>query len=143
MRSIALAVVAGAAAITLSFPAPAEDGWGKIGASRPASWFDLRAAVADMKPADPSRFEKPFAAVSKQAPAAVAVIQLPVDPDKIAVPGAFIAAFGETLEATRNAAASDTMVNAALQAKGFAPDDVLALTRTGDGGVAVFVGAAG
>jgi hypothetical protein len=142
MQSIASALV-GVAAIALSFPALGDDGWGKIGADKPAAWFEVRAAAADVRPADPSRFEKPFAAISKKAPADVAVIELPVDPDKVAVPGAFIAAFGEALEAARDAAASDATVNAALQAKGFAVGDVLALTRAGDGSVAVFVGIAG
>ena len=80
MQSIASALV-GVAAIALSFPALADEGWGNIGADKPAAWFEARAAAADVRPADPSRFEKPFAAISKKAPADVAVIELPVDPD--------------------------------------------------------------
>jgi hypothetical protein len=96
---------------------------------------------------DLDRIEKDsFAAVAVKTPidvGDVAVVELPVDPETITVPGAFIVAFGEALEAARAAVTAEPRVHAALQQKGFGADDVLAVTRTDSGSVTVFVGAAG
>jgi hypothetical protein len=144
MQRIKSLALAGAAALALSLPGMAAEGWG---ADRPASWFEFRQAVAGMSLPDLDRIEKDsFAAVAVKTPidvGDVAVVELPVDPETITVPGAFIVAFGEALEAARAAVTAEPRVHAALQQKGFGADDVLAVTRTDSGSVTVFVGAAG
>jgi hypothetical protein len=143
MRSVTSLTLAGAAALALSFPSTAAEGWG---AGKPASWFEFRKAVAEVTLPDPDRIQKDkFAAVAVKAPVDVgdvAVVELPVDPATIAVPGAFIVAFGEALEAARAAVTAEPRVHAALQREGFEMDDVLAVTTTDSGNITVFVGAA-
>jgi hypothetical protein len=132
-----LAVIVAALGVTL--PSAAADGWQS---HEPATWLQFRAALADVK-SDEAKAGKAFTAVAKQTPAQnVAVIELPVDPDKIDVPAAFLVAFGEALEAARSAVAAEPRVEAALQQKGFAADDVLALTKADNGSITVFVGTA-
>jgi hypothetical protein len=144
MPSVTSLALAGAVALALSFPSTAADGWGN---GKPESWFEFRKAVAGMSLPDRDRIEKEkFVAVAVKTPIdidSVAVVELPVDPETITVPGAFIVAFGEALEAARAAVTAEPRVSAALQRKGFGADDVLAVTRTDSGNVTVFVGAAG
>ncbi len=138
MRPVASYIAAGIAALALSLPAGAAEGWGS---DKPASWLEFRAAVGDIE-LDHMKTGSTLAAAAKQAPASdVAIVELPVEPQEIKVPAAFVVAFGEALEAARKAATSEPRLYAALQQKGFAADDVLAVTRADDGSITVFVGA--
>jgi hypothetical protein len=144
MQSVASLAMAGAVALALSFPSTAAEGWG---ADKPATWLEFREAVAEMSLPDSDRIPKDsFAAVAVKTPVDVndvAVVELPVDPEQITVPGGFMVAFGEALEAARAMVTAEPRVYAALRQKGFATDDVLAVTKTESGNVTVFVGAAG
>ena len=140
MRSAVPYVAALIAAVGLTIPSAAAAAWQS---HEPATWLQFRAALADVK-SDEAKTGKAFTAVAKQTPVQdIAVIELPVDPDKIDVPAAFVVAFGEALEAARSAVAAEPRVEAALQQKGFATDDVLALTKASNGSITVFVGADG
>jgi hypothetical protein len=139
MRPVASYIAAGIAALTLSLPAIAAEGWQS---DKPASWLELRAAIAGVEP-DDVKASNTFTAAARQAPASdVAVVELPVEPEEITVPAAFVVAFGEVLEAAQKAATTEPRVYAALQQKGFAADDVLAVTKADNGSITVFVGAA-
>ncbi len=126
MASAAASVLALAGTASATEPAS----WMNTG--KALSWAEFREVLIGGPREAVSKLEK-----SGAAEVEVAVVELPFDPQKLATS---VAILGDVVDVVRAQVRGDARLHSALRAEGFRADDVIAMSKSADGAVLLFVG---
>lgn len=126
MASAAASVLALAGTPSTAEPAS----W--MNSGKALGWAEFREALVGGPHLAVSKLEK-----SSVADVEVAVVELPVDPQKVVTSMAIL---GDVVNVVRAQVLEDARLYSALTAEGFRADDVIAMSKSADGAVLLFVG---